>query len=181
MENAARQAMARERRPVRCRNCGYAFTPVSGFCPNCLQLYPLGRRIGLFPIVAVLAVIALGAAVFAASLTGTIALRPAPNQASPSTSPSAQRSSAAVQGGASPSAIAPAPSSSATASAPPSGTSTPSTAPTPTSVAAASQASPAVASPSPTAVAGNLNTPNPSGTLPSTSTWPGTGTSWRRY
>jgi cell division protein FtsW len=54
MENAARQAMARERRPVRCRNCGYNFTPVSGFCPNCLTLRPLGRRLGLVPIVAVL-------------------------------------------------------------------------------------------------------------------------------
>src|SRR6266571_4695797 len=87
MGNAASQAMARERRPVRCRNCGNVFIPVSGFCPNCLELQPLGKRVALVPIVAVLGLVALGAAVLAAS-TGSIALRPAASQAAVSLSAS---------------------------------------------------------------------------------------------
>src|SRR5258705_10482982 len=89
MENAARQAMARERRPVRCRNCGYYFTPVSGFCPNCLELRPLGRRIAVVPLIALLGLAALGAAGFPASRTGSIALGPGPRPFRGGATPSA--------------------------------------------------------------------------------------------
>src|SRR5229473_3487764 len=78
MENAASQAMARKRRPVRCRDCGYVTTPVSGFCPNCLERLPIGRRIGVVPIVAILGLVALGAAVVAASSTAAASPTPGP-------------------------------------------------------------------------------------------------------
>jgi len=68
--------MARKRRPVRCRNCGYVTTPVSGFCPNCLELLPLGGRVALVPIIVIAGLVALAAAVLAASSTGGLALRP---------------------------------------------------------------------------------------------------------
>ena len=73
--------MARKRRPVRCRNCGYVTTPVSGFCPNCLELLPLGRRVALFPIIATAGLVALAVAAIAGSSTGTIALRPVATEA----------------------------------------------------------------------------------------------------
>src|SRR2546430_9153325 len=120
MENAASQAVARTRRPVRCRNCGNVFTPVSGFCPNCLKLSPLGRRIGVVPIVAILGLVALGAIVFAASSPGGIALRPAANQVGASSTPTS----------ASPSPVA-AQSAAATTPAPPTAPPPPPSPPTP--------------------------------------------------
>ena len=189
MENAASQAMARKSRPVRCRNCGYAFTPVSGFCPNCLELRPLGRRMGLVPIAVLAGLVALGAAVFAASSTGAIALRPAATQASSSplasstgvpptatqaTSPSATATSATTPSSA-PSVTTP-PSPSATQSVSPSTSATPSS-----NVAASAAPSSPRPFPLPTAVLGNQTTPTPSGGLPSTATSPGTGTGGRRY
>src|SRR2546423_15422827 len=97
MENAARQAMARERRPIGCRNCGNVFTPVSGFCPNCLTLSPaLGRRVGLVSIAALAGLVALGAVVFAASTTGRVALQPPASQTSPGASLGSARSSPTV-------------------------------------------------------------------------------------
>ncbi len=68
MRNAALMSMAR--RPVTCTTCGYTTTPVSGFCPRCLERLPLGRRgIGVLPLFAggALAVLVLGA-VLAATL-----------------------------------------------------------------------------------------------------------------
>jgi len=75
------------RRPVRCRNCGYVTTPVSGFCPNCLERLPLGRRFAILPIVALAALLAVGATVVAASSTGSIARRPVSSEASSNASP----------------------------------------------------------------------------------------------
>src|SRR2546430_12291993 len=80
--------MAPTRRwPVRCRNCGYVTTPVSGFCPNCLERLPLGRRFAILPIVALAALLAVGATVVAASSTGSIARRPVSPEASSNESP----------------------------------------------------------------------------------------------
>ena len=181
MENAASQAMARKRRPVRCRNCGYVTTPVSGFCPNCLEPLPLGRRVGVVPIAVLVGLVALGAAVFAASSTGSIALRPAASETSPSSSlssanpsPTATQSGPTVAQSTSPSGTTPAssaaPSSSPAASAP-------------SSSNPAASASPSAPGPSPKAtdVLGNQTTPIPSGTLPSTATSPGTAKGGTRY
>ena len=75
--------MARGRRPVRCRSCGYVTTPVSGFCPNCLARLPIGRRVGLVPILAVAGLLAMGLIALAVQPRSVLTL-PAANQASPS-------------------------------------------------------------------------------------------------
>ncbi len=182
MQNAASQAMARKRRPVRCRNCGYVTTPVSGFCPNCLERLPLGRRVALVPLAVIAGLVALGAAVFAASGTRPLAVAPNTGQPSPSSSATAQTTSPTTAIGASPSlaaspaqsAASPSPSGSPSSSAALSGSPTPagssSVAPSPSSTPPPSQA-----------VLATQNPPSASGTLPSTATSPGTGAATRRY
>jgi len=55
------------RRPVTCRNCGHTTTPVSGFCPRCLDLLPVGPRLAAAPLLlGVLAALVLGAGLTAA-------------------------------------------------------------------------------------------------------------------
>src|SRR5687768_8528700 len=63
--NASPPGMAR--RPVTCRNCGYTTTPVSGFCPRCLELLPVGPRFAAVPLLlGVLAAFVLGIGLTAA-------------------------------------------------------------------------------------------------------------------
>jgi len=151
--------MARARRPVRCRNCGYVATPVSGFCPNCLDHLPLRRAVGLGPLVALGALLVLALAVPAALSTGPVVSRPSaatatPGEAAvPSTSPTTS-----VAGSSSP--VTPAPSPSAVRSVSP---------PPPLAVSSSPSATAQPPSPSP-AVLGNESTPSVSGSLPSTST-----------
>src|SRR5438477_9937481 len=154
--------MARgRRRPVRCRDCGYVATPVSGFCPNCLERLPLGRRFAILPIVAVAAVLAVGIAVAAASSTGSIARRPLVPEATSNASPTTG-----------PPAVTTAPS---TAVASASATASPSTPPGPSGPPPNASASPD-RSGAPTAILGSQSTPNAPGassgpgSLPSTST-----------
>ena len=165
--------MARgRRRPVRCRSCGYVTTPVSGFCPNCLERLPPGRRFGLVPIVAIAGLLAVGVGIVAASSRGSIALRPLTTEEATTASPTAAATSVAV-------AVA-------STSATPSSTAGRSGSPTsPPSPSAAISISP---SPSPTAVLGSQSTPTVTGastssgssTLPSTTTSDGARAETRR-
>jgi len=157
--------MARKRRPVRCRNCGYVTTPVSGFCPNCLERLPLGRRIGVVPIVAILGLVALGAAVVAASSTGAIALRPGAGQAAGSPAPTSASTSPASTIPTTPGAQSASPSAAVS----PSSSGAQSGPPTPTVSPSATPSSTAAASPTPV-VLGGQTTPRASGNLPSTAT-----------
>ena len=176
MRNATVLAMAR--RPVTCTSCGYRTTPVSGFCPQCLERLPLGRRrIALVPLLAggLLGALVLGIALAAAlspSAPGGVSLQPgatstatSPSAASPATggsptaSPTTGGSPAATStafGGASPT-LAPTPSAVGSP-----GTSPPPTASPVASAIASPQASPAATSPAPTAVLGIEFTPSTS-------------------
>jgi hypothetical protein len=163
MENATRQAMARKRWPVRCRNCGYVTTPVSGFCPNCLEPLPLGRQIALAPILAVIGLLALGALVAVMS-SDLFQLGPAVGRGSPS-SPSVSPSLAA-----SPSlTVSPSPSVGGPVS------------PTPTASPSTAASSSPTPSPMQTAI-GSQNPPEKSPNLPSTATsTAGSATGGRRH
>src|SRR5687768_1222123 len=152
--NASPPGMAR--RPVTCRNCGYTTTPVSGFCPRCLELLPVGPRFAAVPLLlGVLAAFVLGigltaalngAAPGAVSVQETNVARTAtPSSATtpPATTPSATTESA-------PAATPGQPVPSASSAVPPAAGAASSPAPT----AAPLAPTPPGASPCPTAVLG---------------------------
>jgi hypothetical protein len=166
--------MARKRRPVRCRNCGYVTIPVSGFCPNCLERLPLGMPVALLPIVAVAGVLALAAVVVAAS-TDLVPLGPVLGRASPSSPATSATASPTVALVVSPSPVA---SPSLTVSPSPSGVQS---SPTPT-VSPSTAASPSPTQSPAQTVVGSQNPPGKSPNLPSTATSThGTVTGSRRY
>jgi hypothetical protein len=175
MQNATRQAVARKRRPVRCRNCGHVTTPVSGFCSNCLERLPLGRRVPLVPVVALLALVALGFGVVAGPLTRPIALGPGnpPGQSTPTRTVAGSQATAAER---SPTL---APTSSLAQ------TMTPTTSAVASAGATLPSGSPGTAGPSPSSppdtTVASPSAPGASGRLPSTSTQTRTGTGAHRY
>src|SRR5438874_4202605 len=151
------------RRRVRCRHCGYVTTPVSGFCPNCLERLPLGGRFAILPVVAVAGVLAVGIAIAAASSTGSIARRPVAPEATSNASPTTASP---------PLPTAP---STAVASVSASAAAQPSGSPAPSGPPPNASASPG-RSAAPTAILGSQSTPSAPGassgpgSLPSTST-----------
>src|SRR5207245_11373557 len=81
--NAHTQRMPRARRPFRCRRCGFVTTPVSGFCPNCLERLPLGA--GPWALLLVLGLVRAGSIAFGALgfVAPVSALRERPSPSAP--------------------------------------------------------------------------------------------------
>jgi hypothetical protein len=155
------------RRPVTCRSCGYTTTPVSGFCPRCLELLPVGPPFAAGPLLlGALAAVVLGVGLIAAlnqtapgavsvqetRLPGSTSAAP-PAATAPTGSPSATTTSAP--------AVTPAqPLPSASTVVPPAAGSGSPPAPTAAPTAAPLAPAPPGASPPPTAVLGVESLPS---------------------